>query len=63
MYMRIMVELDAEDDILDAGEIEIEDSEVYGDQIGRGSSLQADRNSFPFWAVKALTSPRPKALI
>ncbi|KAJ7447819.1 hypothetical protein FB451DRAFT_1567424 [Mycena latifolia] len=31
MYMRVMAELDAEDDTLDAGEIEIDDSEVYGD--------------------------------
>ncbi|KAJ7450471.1 hypothetical protein FB451DRAFT_1410441 [Mycena latifolia] len=31
MYMRVMAELEAEDDTLDAGEIEIDDSEVYGD--------------------------------
>ena len=29
--MRVMAELDAEDDTLDAGEIEIDDNEVYGD--------------------------------
>jgi hypothetical protein len=31
MYMRVMAELDAADDTLDAGEIEIDDSEVYRD--------------------------------
>jgi guanylate kinase len=30
MYMQVMAELDAEDDSLDDGEIEIDDSEVYG---------------------------------
>jgi hypothetical protein len=29
MYMLVMAELDAEDDSLDDGEIEIDDSEVY----------------------------------
>ncbi|KAJ7856942.1 hypothetical protein B0H14DRAFT_2578585 [Mycena olivaceomarginata] len=31
MYMRVMAELDAEDDAPDDGEIEIDDSEVYGE--------------------------------
>jgi hypothetical protein len=30
MYMQVMAELDAEDDSLDDGEKEIDDSEVYG---------------------------------